>query len=319
MKYSNTSRSLSVLFHGLIAALMGSMGLYFGFFVVPQYFSKIKMSFTKYLFTAPYLLYLELAVIGLALFLISIYGLVQAILSITKNSDEPLRKSFTTFIAEGWVVAIFFLLQGTLLFDLIKNDSLAFVVIMSIIIAVIVLIGTNIPMVKLYDGKNSTPLLSTLSLAFATVFGCLAFLTLLSLIGGYSYDGGKFQSSVWILTELWVLFIVAAVAFGLLLATGLIVKKKGLTRVSNILAGGLSSLAGVAIGTGLLAAGSLEIVWKDNPCHLVATSVDTYAFTGYGFGIMCLVIGALLTIGSFCFFGALLSPKNNKSGSNVKA
>ena len=46
MKYSNTARVLSFLFHLILVLAFGVLGVYFGFFVVPFHFdSGIKMNF----------------------------------------------------------------------------------------------------------------------------------------------------------------------------------------------------------------------------------------------------------------------------------
>ena len=57
MKYANTSRTLSFLAHALIVLAFGALGLYFGAFVVPEYFGTDPTYFTKNLFSGAYLLY----------------------------------------------------------------------------------------------------------------------------------------------------------------------------------------------------------------------------------------------------------------------
>ena len=183
MKYSQTARVLSLIFHGIIALAFGCLGFYLGFFVVPEYFNAGANIFVDSLFRASYLLYFELAAVGLTLFLISTYGFAKALLSLNSSSDEKLVQSFSAFIADGWVASIFFLLQAVLLFDLTSNTtgtsngSVAFVVVAALIVAIILLIATNIPMVKLFDGKDSSILVTRLAWGFGTtliVMGLLA-------------------------------------------------------------------------------------------------------------------------------------------------
>jgi hypothetical protein len=110
--------------------------------------------------------------------------------------------------------------------------------------------------------------------------------------GSYAYD---FNFNM----QLIAAAISSLVVAGLMLAAGLIIKKKGVADKKGVaLSGYLTSGAFFALGGGLLAAGIMDIVWRSYACHLVNY---TFAFTGLGYGIMCLVIGSLAVIGAVVF------------------
>ena len=299
MKYANTSRTLSFLAHALIVLAFGALGLYFGAFVVPEYFGTDPTYFTKNLFSGAYLLYLELAVAGLSFATISGYGLFYAIKGLMNpRDDEPVVKALTTLIVEGWAAGIFFLLQAVLFFDLTGNNgadsNLVFVIVMSLLLAILFLIATNIPMVKLYDGKDQKPLLR------GFIGGAMVFTGVIALEAGLSLIVNATNTSLnaWKQGEINFLLLTmtlsSLVAFVLLLLAWLNNFKNG-TKVPGLMAGG----AAIAIAIGLIVYGVLTIVWKDNGIHLnyALEEGKTYIFGGknwgYGFPIMNLVVGAV--------------------------
>lgn len=313
MKYSQTARSLSVVFHGIIALAFGCLGLYFGFFVVPEFFNPVvKDQFTLYLFTGSYLLYFELAVIGLSMFLVSTYGLVKGCLSITKKSDEELVKSFSAFISEGWIISIFFLLQGALLFDLTtqreSGSNPAFVVVAGIILAIIFLIATNIPMVKLFDGKDSSILVTRLAWGFGTTLIVMGLLALCSLPGLYVASAtaadGDYQ------LQLWLLVLAGLVPGGLLTFLGFYARKTG--KNTGVVSTGVIGASGLIIGVCMLIVGVLEVVGisDDDSFHTLLTT--TGKPVGYGYPVMLIILGALVAIATLDVVAYSLKPKADK-------
>ena len=257
MKYANTSRTLSFLAHLLIVLAFGALGLYFGAFVVPEYFGTDPKYFAEFLFDGAYLLYLELAVVGLSFAVISGYGLFHAVKGLMNpRDDEPVVKALTTLIVE-------------------------------------VLIATNIPMVKLYDGKDQKPLLR------GFIGGAMVFTCAIALEAGLSLLVNATNSSlnVWKQSEINLLLLTVTLAnlaaFVLLLLAWLNNFKKG-NKLPGFMAGG----AVIAVGIGLIIYGVLTIVWRDNGIHLnyALESGKNYVFGakwGYGFPIMNLVVGAV--------------------------
>jgi hypothetical protein len=295
MKYGNTSRSLCLLFHGLIFAAFACLGLYFGFFVVPLYFDEtIKTYFTNGAVFGAYNLYLELAVVGLSLAVVSGYGLVEAIKSMLAPSDDaPVIKSFTAFIADGYIASVFFILQGLLLFDLTANKNLAFVIIMAILLSVILLIATNIPMVRLFDGKDQTPLVAGLNLAGAVSAFWIAFETFLSLLGSITYSnrtGNPVSYSTYLHWQLLIGILGGLIVFGLLLASAIVTLKKGVKDPkASLLSGYLTGGSMFGVAAMMISLSIIELANHDLPIHL--ESQDLTASYGWGYGIMGLILG----------------------------
>ena len=137
MKYSNTARVLSFVFHLILVLAFGVLGFYFGFFVVPEYFdATIRPNFINDVIAGyPLDLVIELAVLGLSIFTISLYGLVNGIKSLLNPSDDkPVVKSFVAFIGDGYVASIFFAACAFLYFDPIANKNMAFAIVMCVLL-----------------------------------------------------------------------------------------------------------------------------------------------------------------------------------------
>lgn len=318
MKYSNTARSLCLIFHALLLAAFGVLGIYFGFFVVPQFFDvRIQHSFDAYVAGLPFNLYLELAVIGLIIFTISTYGFVQAIRSILHpNDDGPVLKSFVAFIGEGYVASIFFASQALLFFDLTANKSLPFVIIMALLITIVLLIATNIPMVRLFDGKDQTLLLSGLSFTGAVSFGWLGIETVLSFLGSFIYmSTQRYDGDTFINLQLGITALVSLAIFAMTLIAGLKLKKQGAKDTKALaLAGYLTSGSVFLLGSLMLFQGILDLVEKDNTkIHLESSALT---FTGYGYCIMGIVLGGLVIVAAVFF---LISTINDTQKRLAKA
>jgi len=305
MKYQNTSRTLSFLAHALIALLFGLLGLYFGIFVVPWYFLPstartgiVEWFWENALFNGSFLLYLELAVIGLSMATISGYGLYHSIKALQNPRDDaPVVKSFTVLIVEGWIMGIFFLLQAALYFDLTGNtgstkDNLVFVIVMGILFALILLIATNIPMVKLYDGKDQKPLLKEMVGGVMVVTGFTAIESAIALIANATNS----SLNPWKQGEInWLLAVVVAMNLAAVVLTA--IAYFAVFNKNGKLAAYLAGFAVLALGAGLIAYGVLSIVWRDDCIHLnYIGDLGAYKFGdkyGYGFMIMNLVVGAI--------------------------
>jgi len=322
MKYTNTSRTLSLLIHGLLILAFGALGFYFAFFVVPQFWfrdSGAQHYWTENLIDGSYFLYLELATIGMTIFVLSIFGFYYAIKGLThEKDDEPVRKSLTVFIAEGWFIAIVALLQGSLLFDLLANSSsYAFVIVMGLVIAVIALIATNIPMVKMYDGKNPRPLFFALcAMAFvATIF--------IAIEVGIGIIGNSFQiyaDKHYVSQQLILLFVMNFVGAILFLLGAVFVRKEGKDKVvASFASSGFSVL-----GIGMILFGIFDIILDDSATltyvhfNLITKwySANTSQNFGFGFPVMSIVIGAVVLLGSLALIYTSFVPKASKEVTN---
>lgn len=317
MKYTNTSRTLSLLIHGLLILAFGALGFYFAFFVVPQYYfhGSLQHYFTENLIDGSYFLYLELAVIGMTIFFLSLFGFYHAIKGLTdERNDEPVRKSLTVFIAEGWFIAIVALLQGSLLFDLLANStSYAFVIVMGLIIAIIALIATNIPMVKMYDGKDPKPLFFSLC---AMGFIATAIIAIEVGVGIIGNGLQTYADKNYVAQQLILLFTMNFIAAVILLLAAIFVCKEGKEKLVACLTSGAFSVLGI----GMILYGIFDIVLDDsaatNYVHLNLItkwySSSTSQVFGYGFPIMSIIVGSVVVLGSLALVFSSFQEKTKK-------
>lgn len=303
MKYTSTSRTISLIAHAVIFLAFGFMGIWFGFFVVPQYLGGEANYFYKdsgltFDTSAAYLLWFELAVIGLAFMIISLLGFIKALKSLQDlHDDEPAVASFRALICEGWIGAIFFLLQACLLWDLTANGNIVFIIVMALIVAIILLIATNIPMVKIFDQRDQTPLLRDFMGCFALVSALIAFEAGISTIGASSYSSLKVQIYYFLIIMIATGVVTCVLAFLAWLLLGKNQTDKGL-KVSSFLTAG----AVAASGIGTLIYGIFDIYYQYAPgSSEVPLKVHLYMNDksfDLGFGIMAIVLGSVLVIGS---------------------
>jgi multisubunit Na+/H+ antiporter MnhF subunit len=303
MKYSNTARVLSFLFHLVLVLAFGVLGVYFGVFVVPFLFSTgVRMNFINDTINgfAP-TLDIALAVLGLSIFIISLYGLIQAIKGLLNpNDDKVMVKSLTAFIGDGYVASAFFAALAFLYFDTIANGKMAFAIVMCVLLMIIFLIATNIPMYRLYEGKETTEQLVGLSLTAAVGLGLIAILNLAALISCLiAMNQQAFTGDVNFAAQLASTTVANLFACGLMAASGAVIGKKGAADKKAVSLGGyFTSGAFFFFGASLLSAGSMDVIWHDKAYHLDSYN---YAFTGWGYGVMNIVVGSLAVIGAVVF------------------
>ncbi len=317
MKYTSTSKVLSLVFHGLMTLGFGAMGIYFAFFVVPFAFTTNPYQFSSALFNASYYLYLELAVIGITFFLISGYGTYKAAMSFSggKESDEAVRTSLTCFITEGWIAALTLFLDGSVLFDAMKgsaNADITFPIVMCVLVSIVLLIATNIPMVRMYDGRDYSPLLKSLLLGGSVAMLALSLDSLFSMIGllARSWDAKTMP----FFYQLIAIVLPAAVAGGLLLAGGILLPKKEASAKKMQLGTVLLGVSMIVVSVTFLAHASLEFIWQaDYTYHLIGLTGD-FQFPGLGYGVMSVFAAAFLIGGGVVAIA--LSGKGEKKPSS---
>lgn len=314
MKYSNTSRVLSTIFHGIMAVGFAVLGIYFGLIAAPYVLTDAPYRWAEAVAQQPYNLYFELGVIGLTLSTISSYGLFHGIKSlINQRDDAPVIKAFNAFLAEGYIAGLFCLLNAAVFFDLIRGNNLAFIIVVMVILFIGLMIATNIPMVKIYDNKDQTPLLSSFAMGAGVYFCWSALVTLGTLIGALSHDAYAYSRVL--NPQLTAYFVTYLVIAALLILSGIFLAKSGQNNEKlNKLAGHFTSLAVALTSFMFIANGVIALVFKEKSVHLqgvdlkLPTSGDTFA-------IMCLVVGGILFVGSivFEFVGVLGGKKEKKA------
>lgn len=307
MKYGNTSRTLSLIFHALIAAAFGVMGLYYGIFVTPLYWTPNQIAFTDEKIFA-FNFNLELAALGLALMIISIYGLVQAAKAVLEpNSDEHIIKSFVAFIVEGYIGAGFCLANACIYFDLLSFSSIPFIVVIGLLLAIVLLIATNIPMVRIFDGRDSNPLLAGLNYGAGTFLGILGLEILASLFGLWSRGSNLLPSSFQVVSALGASCLAVLIAAGLTIAGGVVIQKKKGAKPLTV-SGYLDSAAIMLVGGAVIGNGVFDLYFKDSPN--VHFESSTLAFTGLAYPICAIIFGAIIFAAGIVFL--IMNGKDSK-------
>ncbi len=304
MKYGNTSRSLSLFFHGILALGGAVLAAYFGFFVLPTTF----VDSTAFILTyVPLNLKLEMAIFGLTGAVISGYGFFQALRSLSHPSDDtPVLKSFQAFIVLGYVAALFFFLNGVVYFDLIANTassgtSPAFVIVVAIILAVGCLIAANVPMVRLFDNKGQDDMYRGIALGFSVNFFSATLFSLIALIGLLANQNSTNFNNVTML----ILYVGFSLVAGLLaLFCGLLLKKKGQ------LSGLLGSLAVLVVGAAYCVFGGLELGWGGSTSFHFNSWSTTMTVGGdvNSYGLACIVFGAAVALAAVICMLVLFKP-----------
>lgn len=312
MKYTNTSKTLCLVFHTLVFLAFAALGIYFGAFVVPGFFSgsSIYAEFSANLkfITSSFVFYLELAVLGISLATVACKGVLDAVKAIRGGNDSDVVNSFSAFIAEGWIAAIFFILNGGLFFGMISGEAnIWFTIVMCLLLAIGLLIAVNIPTVKLFDGKDATPLIAKLSLAGVGVGAPLFVLPVLSAIfllpaNVQAMNVGKVNIQ---------LFAVAIIGAAILAASivSMLTSKKGLAKASTLAVCASSLVA----GADMITLAVLNFTWKDEKVFIIGNKfVGKLADIKWGtpFSIMLIVFGiAVLCLG----LAAVALPNKKKS------
>lgn len=313
MKYTNLSKTLTLVFHSLIAVAFGALGFYFAFFVVPYFLMSDPLVWRANLFDASYYLYLEFGTLGLAFFVLSAIGAYHSFKSFGlsgQKSDEEVVKSFNILIAEGWIAGLILMLDAAVLFDTLGTGSIAFPIVLCVLCSIIVLIGTNIPMVKLYDNKDQKPLIKTFLFAGIVAFASLTANTAFTMIGYATGTVSGFTSG-YLFNQVAIVFAISLLVLIVLVLTRVFLKPE--RNNGLIMSVGFGVSMGI-VGIGFMILGILDLVWgEDLAVHLIGSQNSGFAFTGYGYGVMSIVVGVLLMAGAIAIAASFLLPKKEKA------
>ncbi|MCI2111028.1 MAG: hypothetical protein LKK13_01655 [Bacilli bacterium] len=312
MKYGNTSRTLSLIFHALIACAFGVLGLYYGIFVTPLWWTAINTAFTGDKVFA-FNFNLELAAIGLTMFMISIYGFVQAVKSIIKpDDDDTIVKSFTAFIVEGYIGAVFAIANAAVYFDLLSFGSIPFIVVLGLLIAIVLLIAANIPMVRVFDGRDSKVLLTGLSYGGGLFLGLTALEILLAMVGIWARGDNLIAYNLQVSSVLGFSCLGLAIASVLAIVAGFIIKnKKDLS-----LAGVLDSVAVMLVGATIASNGIFDFYFRDAASVHLETADLSYS--GLAYPVCAMVFGGLVIVAGVAFLVVTLKDKKKAAASPAR-
>jgi len=319
MKYSSTTRLINTVIFALLAVGFGILGIYFGILYAPflwrQSTTPVEAGIQGWGLSA------LLGVFGLAGFIVAGYGLFLSIRSILKGKDDELvRKSFASYVAIGYIIALFFLLNGLWLYRLTSSnlgfDDLGFVIVVFIVGFLIAMVVSNIPLVRLYgENEELNKIMRCISgpLAAVTCGGTLVYgLSFIILAAGPDIYG---KANVSMELGVGALFFLVACALSSLafFGYGKAAKQNTIKKLNGYLFEG--SLC--VLGAGMIVAGVIEYLFQSarNPeaISLVSKSVPLANANYMDFAVMSWILGSVLVIASVVFFFSTLTGGKKKA------
>ena len=311
MRYSSTTRLINTILFALMAFGFGVLGIRETFLVAPFLavdagpLGNIEIGWG---------LSAMLGVFGLVGMLISAYGLVNSAMSIVKERDDaPVRRAFSAYIAIGYTIALFCLLNALWLYRLTSTNigygDTGFVIVVYVILFLISIIVSNIPLVRMYGETEELNKIMKIILGPIVCLGVSLF-----LVYGISYlvlaNGGARYMKDEISREFGVgaLFGLAIAILSSLAFLGYHrADKAGVIRKTN---GFLFEGTLIVIAAGIITSGIMEYVSqsKKNPDYssLVAKTLPNFNANYMDFCVMAWIIGGLMLIGAlFLVFSTL--------------
>lgn len=178
MRNYSTMRPINVILFLILMCGFGALGIYYGGLVTP--FLWTGKGAVVSLPETSYALNLMLGAIGFGGFIVSTYGFVTSIISVVKRNDDYTIKAFASYIALGYVACVALLLNAAWVYRLTTTNNgyseFGYVITLYVAALIIILIATNVPLVKLFgEEKTSNKTMKTIvGAAFAINFGlCL--------------------------------------------------------------------------------------------------------------------------------------------------
>ena len=319
MKYSSTPRLINTLVFAVLAAGFGFLAVYFGFLVAPYLWKEIGVTAIE-IPVISYGLAAMLSSVGFAGLILSIIGLVNSILSFMKRDDKYVLNGFNCYFALGYVLAVALILNASWLLPLTTSNfsgdvSMPFVAIVYVIGAVLVMVGTNIPLVKLYENDESGKTMGKILLLASIVIGVSIFITFaISLLFVLIYGAGKVGQ---------INLIVKFLVYGLIPLLGACVAFFGLRASrkddeSKLPATLLYASLGIQ-SLGILAAGIFMCAYNtDEKLSLVSQTkngsfgaLDNWA----GYAGLSFAVGGVILLGAIALIVITYLPKKEKKES----
>ncbi len=303
MKYSPTTRLINVIVCALLCAGFGYLAVYFGFLVAPfLWVGRGPIDLPTMSLGLPVML----GGFGLAGLLISLYGLVNAVLSVAKERDDRLVvRTFGAYVAIGYLIALFCFFNATWLYRLtstnIGYEEFPFVITVFAVLFVIALVVSNIPVLKLF-GENEE-LNKIMQILDGTVVASTLSLGVLFGVCYLSFNGsGDVANKALVLRNMGIasLIFLFAAALSCLAFFGYIkADKAGITKKLN---GFLFEGSVAAIGGAILFAGIAEYLSQTgkNPSNVsfVGKTTPNTNPNFMEFSVMAFILGSLLILGA---------------------
>lgn len=304
MKYSSTTRLINTIIFAILAVAFGVLGVYVGIFVTPFIWNHMNDLFGNVHDNIGWGLAAMLGVFGLTGMLISLLGLVNSVRSLLKGNDDGLvRKSFSCYIAVGYTITLFALFNAVWLYRLTSSnigyDDIGFVIVVFALLAIISLVVSNIPLIRLYgetEELNKIMRVITGPIVAATVSAFLvygiSFLVLNGAASAYEREAGLMEFGFGAIFML-VAALLSCLAF---LGYGK-ADKKGIIRKGN---GVLFEGSLFVIGAAIVFAGVWEYLNQTNKnknfSSLVAKTTPSTNANYMDFSVMAWIFGGLLVV-----------------------
>lgn len=187
MKYSPSTRFINIIINVLLLVGFGFLGIWFAFFVTPNLLTSSQPMPGVKLPEMGVGLSALLASLGIAGTIVALCGTIFELGAFFKgNNDDLVRKTFSCYIALGYVISTFFFLNAILFYRLTSTNfdeslDLAFVIAVYAVLTILAMIATNVPLLHMYgEGEHTNQIMKTVTggvlaidLAVALVFGTL--------------------------------------------------------------------------------------------------------------------------------------------------
>ena len=313
MKYSSTIRILNLALFLILFAVFVSLGIWAGILVTPfiiRGYGPIDLPDLSV--ALPW----ELGAFGLAGALMCLFGFALSLKGIIHgNDDRAVRDAISCYIGLGFLVALFLFLNGAWLYRLTTTNfgysELAFAIAFFLVLAIIIIIGVNVPFVKMHgDDVNQNSQMSLIS----GVSVCANFGAALPGILALIFSGAE-EPTRYIMPKLLTIALIPAVACLLSLLAFFRYRKGEKT-------GAVSKLNAFAFegsllldGAAILAAGVFSYVYAQetsaSKTSLISSSWNKPDVNYLDFSVMSWIIGGVLVLVALCLLASTIRPAKN--------
>ena len=320
MKYSPSTRLINIIINAVLAAGFGFLGVWFAFLITPNLLTVQNSVVNIEIPEISVGLSVMLGSLGLAGMLVSLIGLAYSFMAFFRGgNDDLVRKTFSCYIALGYIVAFFFLLNATWLYRLtssnLGDNDLGFIITVFVILAIIALIATNVPLLHMYgEGEHTNKIMHAITLAFvasdlavALTFGVLCLANLGNL--------GTFAYSKDVLTKAGIFALIPLVAalLGLLALFGFAraERRNVVKKLNSFLFSGLVGVNGIAI----IVTGLVGHLHYENGVKNISFMAKLYgaSYTAQiEFSVMSYIVGGILVLLAFVLAYTTIVPPNKR-------